>query len=130
MSSKLNVSYCSNLVHLLDAILPPVRRKPFAKQLTLFQGAQFQGVKEVWALGLVGLVGGQRHGNIAYRYQSNLTRFIDAGGTLSHHHAVGVEHAAWLEQDISPVGVMMIRSLLDGVDPGHNLNPGKIVPAD
>jgi len=53
--------------------------------------------------------------------------FIDLGGTLSHHHAVGVEHAPWLSQDISPVGVTMIRSLLDGMDPGHNLNPGKIV---
>jgi alkyldihydroxyacetonephosphate synthase len=53
--------------------------------------------------------------------------FMDLGGTLSHHHAVGVEHAPWLAQDISPVGVSMIRSLLDGVDPGHNFNPGKIV---
>jgi alkyldihydroxyacetonephosphate synthase len=53
--------------------------------------------------------------------------FIDLGGTLSHHHAVGVEHAPWLSQDISPVGVTMIRSLLDGVDPRHNFNPGKIV---
>jgi alkyldihydroxyacetonephosphate synthase len=53
--------------------------------------------------------------------------FVDLGGTLSHHHAVGIEHAPWLSQDISPVGVTMIRSLLNGVDPGHNLNPGKIV---
>ena len=53
--------------------------------------------------------------------------FIDLGGTLSHHHAVGVEHAAWLSEDISPVGVTMIRTLLDGVDPGHDFNPGKIV---
>ena len=27
--------------------------------------------------------------------------FVDNGGTLSHHHGVGVEHAPWLEQDIS-----------------------------
>ena len=53
--------------------------------------------------------------------------FIDFGGTLSHHHAVGVEHAPWLAQDISPAGATMIRSLLDGVDPHHNFNPGKIV---
>jgi alkyldihydroxyacetonephosphate synthase len=53
--------------------------------------------------------------------------FIDFGGTLSHHHAVGVEHAPWMSQDISAVGVAMIRSLLDGMDPGHNFNPGKIV---
>jgi alkyldihydroxyacetonephosphate synthase len=53
--------------------------------------------------------------------------FIDFGGTLSHHHAVGVEHAPWMSQDISPAGVAMIKSLFDGVDPGHNFNPGKIV---
>jgi alkyldihydroxyacetonephosphate synthase len=55
--------------------------------------------------------------------------FIDAGATLSHHHAVGTEHAAWLEEDISPAGVAMVRALFDGVDPGANLNPGKIVPS-
>jgi alkyldihydroxyacetonephosphate synthase len=53
--------------------------------------------------------------------------FIDSGGTLSHHHAVGTEHAQWLEEDISAPGVAMLRALFDGIDPGANLNPGKIV---
>ena len=53
--------------------------------------------------------------------------FVDAGATLSHHHAVGTEHARWLEEDISAPGVTMLRALFDGVDPGANLNPGKIV---
>ena len=53
--------------------------------------------------------------------------FVDSGATLSHHHAVGTEHAKWLDQDISGPGVAMLRSLFDGVDPGANLNPGKIV---
>lgn len=53
--------------------------------------------------------------------------FIDHGGTLSHHHAVGLEHAPWLEADLSAPGVGMIRALFDGTDPGHNLNPGKIL---
>jgi alkyldihydroxyacetonephosphate synthase len=52
--------------------------------------------------------------------------FVDSGATLSHHHAVGTEHARWLEQDISAPGVAMVRALFDGVDPGGNLNPGKI----
>jgi alkyldihydroxyacetonephosphate synthase len=52
--------------------------------------------------------------------------FIDAGGTLSHHHAVGTEHARWLEDDISAPGVAMLQALFSGVDPGANLNPGKI----
>jgi alkyldihydroxyacetonephosphate synthase len=53
--------------------------------------------------------------------------FVDSGATLSHHHAVGTEHARWLREDISPPGVAMLRALFDGVDPGANLNPGKIV---
>jgi alkyldihydroxyacetonephosphate synthase len=52
--------------------------------------------------------------------------FIDTGATLSHHHAVGTEHAAWLEEDISAPGVAMLQALFSGVDPGANLNPGKI----
>ena len=53
--------------------------------------------------------------------------FVDNGATLSHHHAVGTEHAQWLEQDISAPGVMMLEALFDGTDPGRHLNPGKIV---
>jgi alkyldihydroxyacetonephosphate synthase len=53
--------------------------------------------------------------------------FVDSGATLSHHHAVGTEHAQWLEEDISEPGVAMLKTLFDGVDPGTNLNPGKIV---
>ena len=54
--------------------------------------------------------------------------FVDSGGTLSHHHAVGSEHAAWLEQDISAPGVQMIDGLFTAMDPGRNFNPGKIIP--
>jgi alkyldihydroxyacetonephosphate synthase len=52
--------------------------------------------------------------------------FVDNGATLSHHHAVGTEHAQWLEQDISAPGVRMLQALFAGTDPGANLNPGKI----
>ena len=53
--------------------------------------------------------------------------FVDNGATLSHHHAVGTEHAQWLEQDISAPGTAMLRALFDGTDPDHRLNPGKIL---
>jgi alkyldihydroxyacetonephosphate synthase len=56
--------------------------------------------------------------------------FVDSGATLSHHHAVGTEHAEWLEADISPPGMAMLRALLEGTDPAANLNPGKIIAAD
>jgi len=53
--------------------------------------------------------------------------FIDNGGSLSHHHGVGLEHAPWLEQDISAEGVAVMRGLFEAVDPGENFNPRKIV---
>jgi len=53
--------------------------------------------------------------------------FIDNGGSLSHHHGVGLEHAPWLEQDISTQGVAVMRGLFEAVDPGENFNPRKIV---
>jgi alkyldihydroxyacetonephosphate synthase len=53
--------------------------------------------------------------------------FVDNGATVSHHHAVGTEHAPWLEEDISAPGVAMLEALFQGTDPGAHLNPGKIV---
>ncbi|MDX2853769.1 FAD-binding oxidoreductase [Streptomyces sp. PA03-3a] len=53
--------------------------------------------------------------------------FIDAGGTISHHHGVGLEHAPWLEEDISAQGVAVMSGLFEAVDPGGNFNPRKIV---
>ena len=55
--------------------------------------------------------------------------FVDHGGTISHHHGVGTDHAHWIEEDISPAGVDVQVALLQGVDPGRNLNPGTILPA-
>lgn len=55
--------------------------------------------------------------------------FVDGGGTISHHHGVGVEHSPWIEQDISVEGVAVMRGLFSAVDPGDNFNPGKVVPA-
>ena len=53
--------------------------------------------------------------------------FIDAGGTLSHHHGVGVEHQPWMAQDVSEQGVALMRGLFQSADPGNNFNPGKII---
>ena len=53
--------------------------------------------------------------------------FVDHRGTVSHHHGVGEEHSPWMAQDISEAGVHIQKVLFEGVDPGRNLNPGKIV---
>lgn len=56
--------------------------------------------------------------------------FIQHGGTLSHHHAVGREHMPWVREDISETGVKVIKSIKASLDPKNIMNPGKIIPGD
>ncbi|KUG56506.1 dehydrogenase [Kocuria rosea subsp. polaris] len=72
-------------------------------------------------------IGEDPHGEYAVIKGAIQQAFIDAGGTLSHHHGVGLEHSPWMEQDVSPEGVRLMRSLFAAADPGNNFNPGKIV---
>jgi alkyldihydroxyacetonephosphate synthase len=53
--------------------------------------------------------------------------FVDNDATISHHHGVGREHSAWLEQDISSEGVKIMMALFEGADPKSNFNPNKIL---
>ncbi|CAN5365869.1 FAD-binding oxidoreductase [soil metagenome] len=53
---------------------------------------------------------------------------VDAGGTITHHHAVGTDHLPYMQDEVGPLGVAMIRALKQAVDPTGILNPGKLVP--
>ncbi|WP_372670361.1 FAD-binding oxidoreductase [Amycolatopsis kentuckyensis] len=48
-------------------------------------------------------------------------------GTISHHHAVGVDHAPYLQAEIGSLGVEVLRAAKSTVDPSGILNPGKLV---
>lgn len=51
-----------------------------------------------------------------------------AGATITHHHAVGRDHAPWLEAELGPLGVAALKALKAHVDPQGIMNPGKLVP--
>jgi alkyldihydroxyacetonephosphate synthase len=53
---------------------------------------------------------------------------IGAGGTISHHHAIGRDHAAWLGDEIGQVGVDLLRAAKARLDPRGIMNPGKLLP--
>ena len=50
-----------------------------------------------------------------------------AGATITHHHAVGRDHAAWLPQEVGPLGIAILRATKDTVDPDGLLNPGVLL---
>lgn len=51
-----------------------------------------------------------------------------AGGTITHHHAVGADHRPWMGEEIGEVGVQILRAVKQCVDPAGILNPGKLIP--
>ncbi|MCP2264250.1 FAD-binding oxidoreductase [Promicromonospora thailandica] len=50
-----------------------------------------------------------------------------AGGMITHHHGVGTDHAPWLEQEIGPAGVRMLRAVRAELDPAGIMNPGALL---
>ncbi len=53
---------------------------------------------------------------------------LGAGGTLTHHHAVGADHRPWLEREIGPLGVEVLRAVKSRLDPAGICNPGVLLP--
>ncbi|MBL7497669.1 FAD-binding oxidoreductase [Frankia sp. CNm7] len=53
---------------------------------------------------------------------------VAAGGTITHHHAVGTDHLAWLGAEIGDVGVRVLRAVKQALDPAGVLNPGVLIP--
>ena len=53
---------------------------------------------------------------------------VEAGATITHHHAVGTDHRPWLVHEIGEVGVRVLRAVKAELDPSGILNPGVLIP--
>jgi alkyldihydroxyacetonephosphate synthase len=51
------------------------------------------------------------------------------GGTITHHHAVGVDHAPWLAREIGDTAIAAIAAVKAELDPAAIMNPGKLALA-
>jgi len=50
------------------------------------------------------------------------------GGTISHQHGVGLDHAPYLPAEKGELGMRAIRALAHEFDPDAIMNPGKLFP--
>ncbi|MBI2383867.1 MAG: FAD-binding oxidoreductase [Gammaproteobacteria bacterium] len=48
------------------------------------------------------------------------------GGTISHQHGVGVDHAPYLPAEKGPLGMDLIKAVAAELDPKSMMNPGKL----
>ncbi|MBX3275118.1 MAG: FAD-binding oxidoreductase [Sandaracinaceae bacterium] len=50
------------------------------------------------------------------------------GGTISHHHGVGTDHAPWIGPELGALGVDVLTAAKERLDPSGIMNPGKLLP--
>lgn len=51
------------------------------------------------------------------------------GGTITHHHAIGRDHAPYMEAEVGRTGLDVLRAVKEQLDPAGIMNPGKLLPA-
>jgi alkyldihydroxyacetonephosphate synthase len=53
---------------------------------------------------------------------------VAAGGTITHHHGVGRDHAPYMRAEVGETGLEALRALKARLDPAGIMNPGKLLP--
>jgi len=61
--------------------------------------------------------------------QATTDAILAAGGTLTHHHGIGRDHGPWLEEEVGPMGMKVLRTLKQELDPAGIMNPGILLPS-
>jgi alkyldihydroxyacetonephosphate synthase len=52
---------------------------------------------------------------------------VGHGGTITHHHAVGRDHAPYMEAEVGRTGLEVLRAVKERLDPAGIMNPGKLL---
>jgi alkyldihydroxyacetonephosphate synthase len=52
---------------------------------------------------------------------------LDAGGTITHHHAVGRDHRPWYDRQRPPLFAEVLGAAKSALDPSGILNPGVLI---
>ena len=50
-------------------------------------------------------------------------------GTITHHHAVGRDHAPYMAAEVGELGLEALRAVKERLDPAGIMNPGKLLPS-
>ena len=52
---------------------------------------------------------------------------LKQGGTLSHHHGIGIDHRDFLKEEHGPEFVKVLKNMKQSLDPESILNPQKVI---
>ena len=69
-----------------------------------------------------------KHGSLHSQWQdirnAGNEALINAGGTISHHHAMGRDHKPWAKKEYPAIHRRAVRELKKALDPKGQMNPG------
>jgi alkyldihydroxyacetonephosphate synthase len=52
---------------------------------------------------------------------------VACGATITHHHAVGRDHAPYMQAEVGGTGLDVLRAVKEQLDPAGIMNPGKLL---
>lgn len=59
-------------------------------------------------------------------WDAAMAAVIAAGGTISHHHGIGLNRARFMRRELGETGMSVLRAVKAALDPNGILNPGKL----
>jgi alkyldihydroxyacetonephosphate synthase len=63
-------------------------------------------------------------------WEAAIRACVEAGGTITHHHGIGLLKAPFLADELGTGGVGVLRSIKSVLDPAGILNPGKLLSVE
>jgi alkyldihydroxyacetonephosphate synthase len=122
----------SNLERLHDAVAGAIERALAAEGTPGIVMCHVSHLYETGASLYYTLIARQREGAEIEQWRAvkraASEAIVSGGGTITHHHAVGRDHAPWLERELGKQGVAALAALKAELDPTGIMNPGKLLP--
>jgi alkyldihydroxyacetonephosphate synthase len=122
----------SNLEHLHDAVAEALRDALTGRGTPPLVMCHVSHLYPSGASLYFTFIAAQQRGEEMAQWRAAKSAASDAiianGGTITHHHAIGRDHAEWMRAEIGDLGVELLRAAKRTLDPRGVMNPGKLLP--
>jgi alkyldihydroxyacetonephosphate synthase len=114
----------SRILPLYDAIMEAIRGVP-GTAVAFGHFSHFYPDGACLYVSLAGFPGEDREGYYQRCWEAAMGACLATGGTISHHHGIGLQKAPWLDQELGG-GMEILRRVKGALDPHGLFNPGKL----
>jgi alkyldihydroxyacetonephosphate synthase len=122
----------SNIERLHDAVATALRESLAARGTAPFVMCHVSHLYPSGASLYFTFIAAQQRGQEIEQWRAAKSAACDAivanGGTITHHHAIGIDHASWMRAEIGDLGIELLRAAKQTLDPRGVMNPGKLIP--